>query len=250
VAKAAQNSTFITHRQIASSRMGGRSHRARADLRNVGAEAAGSACGRVAWRRPPAHGREERRRGQERHCVEPERHRRAGDEEVRAQGLGGELVPDHERGHQPGIGPLQMLIGHQRGHDRGVGRVDERLAGAEQEEHGVDQRDRDAVRGHGGGERGERRRPAEIDHDHEAAALEPVHVRAAYQGDQQPGQLVHERRTRDKTGITGELRDKQRAGDHGNAVADVGDCAGGPDLGEVRTERGTGGQGSPRARFR
>ena len=136
-----------------------------------------------------------------------------------------------------------MLIGHQRGHDRGVGRVGERLAGAEQEEHGVDQRDRDVVRGHGGGEGGERRGPAEIDHDHEAAAVEPVHVRAADQGEQQPGQLVHERRTRDKTGITGELRDKQRAGDHGDAVADVGDCAGGPDLGEVRAKRGTGGQG-------
>ena len=128
-------------------------------------------CGRVARLRPPAHGREERRRDQERHRVEPERHRRAGDEEVRAQGLGGELVSDHERGHQPGVGPLQMRIGHQRGHDRGVRRVDERLAGAEQEEHGVDQRDRDVVRGHGGGQGGERRGPAEVDHDDEAPAV-------------------------------------------------------------------------------
>ena len=154
--------------------------------------------------RPPPQSRQQQRGDEERRGVETEGHGGSDDEEIGAERLRGELVAHHESRHEPGVRPFEMLAEHERGKDRLVGRVGERLAGAQQEERRVDQWHRRRVRRH------RQASPARtVDRAaltrRQAAAVEPVDVRAADQREQQPRQLLDEGGAGHEARVAGEV---------------------------------------------
>jgi len=83
---------------------------------------------------------------------------------------------------------------------------------------------------------GEHRTAQQVDHDDQPPPVEPVHVDAADQREQQPWQLLGEDRAADQRGVAGKRREQQRAGREHHAVADVRDRAGRPQLRVLRAE--------------
>jgi hypothetical protein len=140
--------------------------------------------------------------------VEAERRGGRHYEQPRTQRLGGELVDDGERRAEPGVRGGQLIVGDYRGHESRRGRVGQSLADAQDEEDDVPEQDRDRAGRDRRGQAEQRRGADQVDDYDQSAAVEPIRPGAADQREEQPRQLLGERRTGDCGGVCGDRGDQ------------------------------------------
>lgn len=93
------------------------------------------------------------------------------------------------------------------------------------------------MQGRGPSQRPKRSRANHIYGDDRTPPVEPVHVNAADQPEQQPWQLLGERRQRHRRRVVGDGGDQHGAGHQGDPVAHRGDGRRGPERAKSRAER-------------
>lgn len=88
-------------------------------------------------------------------------------------------------------------------------------------------------------QRPDRRSPEQIDDHDEAARLQPVHQRPAEQREDQPGQLLGEKRTGDQQPIMGNARRQERPSRDGDPITGHRHRVGHPQPPVIASERTT-----------
>jgi hypothetical protein len=123
---------------------------------------------------------------------------------------------------QPRIGNAQvLLVRHHPRQQARAGHVGERLGKPEGQQGQQDQRDVHGTADDRQRQRGQHRRPQQVDRGHDLSSVESVGYRTRRHAEQQVGQPGAEHRQRDEERVTCLRRHEQRAGGQGNAVADV-----------------------------
>jgi hypothetical protein len=187
-------------------------------------------------------GSDQRRAEQERGRVDQERHGAGQGEQQSAQRWADELLADLLGAEQLPVGALQPtgVAADQRGDDRLGGAVEQRLADAEQEPGGHQQRDAGPAGQHGDAEPADDAKAGGVHGPHHLPAVPAIHKGAADRAEQQPGQPTGGADDSHLEGVAGERRSQERQRGEEHPVAEVGDGRCGPQLAVVGAERGSG----------